>query len=121
MASWTESDIVCNCKERMHAVTDKNGDLIAYHCKICGQRFTSEKEKERMRQRQLAVTDNEMGKQERIRKRLQFNEAVSPYRASRAKWVKRGFRRRLKIKKLVLLAGIAFVVTALILLLTGGW
>jgi len=117
---WKLSNIICECGQNMHQVA--NGDvLLAYHCRACGRRLPSEAEKERMRRSQLKVTDNEMGKRERIEKRLQFNQAVSPYRTGRCKWVKRGYRRRVKVKKLVLLAGVAFVLTALILLLTGGW
>ena len=119
MVERKKSKIICKCGENMEQIV-KDGQLIALDCK-CGLRLNSEAETERMREDQQICLDGKVGdeaRQIRMIKRLEFNDAVSPYH--RTKWVKPGFRRRLKVKKFIILAGVCFIMTALILLL-GGW
>ena len=125
MADWNRSKDLCSkCNSQLYRITDSStGELISRHCKWCGERLPSPEEQERMQEDQRICLDGEVGdeaREIRMLQRLQFHESLSPYRTGRSKWVRSGYRRRLKVKKFILLFAMAAVLTALILLL-GGW
>ena len=128
MAEWNRSRDLCNkCNSQLYRVTDSTGQLIAKHCKWCGERLPTPEEQERMNRHQKEVQDGEVGQKAReeaqIRQlqRLEFNDQFSPYKnkTNKAKWVKSGYRKKLKVKRLFILAGVCFIITTLILLITG--
>ena len=127
MAEWNRSKNLCSkCNSQLYRITNSStGELIAKHCKWCGERLPTPEEQERMEQHQREAQDGIVGeraREERMKQRLEFKDTFNPYmkRQSRTKWVKSGYRRRIKVKKLFILAGICFIITSLILLL-GGW
>jgi len=115
------SKIVCSCGEKMIQVVN-DGELLALDC-TCGLRLNTEKETERMRQRQLEATDGTVGEEarkardERMNNRLKFNDEFDPYKnkTHKAEWTSPGDKRRKKatsflINLLVVTTGVCIVV-----------